>query len=150
MLNKFNYLIFTFFSLGKLPASGTFASIITIFFYYLIIFYFSKNLFFIILIIVIIYSFLFLNKILNKFDSKDPKEIVIDEFIGQSIPLLICDKNIVLIFSSFIIFRVFDIFKIFPANIFDKKIDGAIGIIGDDIIAGLYTLMIIYFIKTLI
>ena len=150
MLNKFNFLVFTFFSIRKLPASGTFASIITIFFYYFVIFFFSKNVFFIILIIITIYSFIFLNKTLNKFDNKDPKEIVIDEFIGQSIPLLLCDKNIVLIFASLITFRVFDIFKIFPANIVDKKIDGAIGVIGDDIIAGLYTLVIIYFIKTII
>ena len=92
------------------------------------------------------YSFLFLKTILKKFDNKDPKEIVIDEFIGQSIPLTICGKNIVLILISFIIFRVFDILKIFPANVFDKKIEGVVGIIGDDIIAGLYTLLIIYLI----
>ena len=81
-------------------------------------------------------------------ENKDPKEIVIDEFIGQSIPLLICGNDIILILISFVVFRIFDIFKIFPANIFDKKINGSIGIIGDDIIAGLYTLLIIYLIKS--
>ena len=148
MLNKLNFLIFTFFYTGKLPASGTFASIITIFIYYLIIFFFSKIIFISIFIIITIYSLFFLKYILKKFDNKDPKEIVIDEFIGQSIPLMICGNNIVLIFISFIIFRVFDILKIFPANIFDKKIDGTIGIVGDDVIAGLYTLLIIYLIKS--
>ena len=48
---------------------------------------------------------------------------------------------------SFLIFRFFDISKIFPANIFDKKLDGAIGVIGDDIVAGIYAFIIIYFIK---
>mgnify|MGYP001311734069 CR=1 FL=1 len=146
MLDKLNYLVFTFFYVGKLPASGTFASVITLFIYYFIVLFFSNIIFVSILIITTVYSFLFLKKILKKFDNKDPKEIVIDEFIGQSIPLILCDKNIYLILISFVIFRVFDIFKIFPANVIDKKIDGAVGIIGDDIIAGLYTLLIIYLI----
>ena len=150
MLDKFNLLIFTFFYVGKLPASGTFASLLTLFVYYFFIFFFSNIIFISIFIIITVYSFFFLKNILKKFNDKDPKEIVIDEFIGQSIPLLICGNDIVLILISFIIFRIFDIFKIFPANIFDKKINGSIGIIGDDIIAGLYTLIIIYLIKSYI
>ena len=148
MFDKLNFLFFTFFYTGKLPASGTFASMITIFFYYFIIFFFSNMIFISIFIIITVYSFLFLKYILKKFDDKDPKEIVIDEFIGQSIPLLVCGNNVVLILISFIIFRIFDIFKIFPANIFDENMDGTIGIIGDDVIAGLYTLLIIYLIKS--
>ena len=148
MLNKLNFLIFTFFYTGKLPASGTFASIITIFIYYFIIFFFSKIIFISVFLIITIYSIIFLKYILKNFDDKDPKEIVIDEFIGQSIPLIVCGNNVVLILISFIIFRIFDIFKIFPANIFDKNMDGTIGIIGDDVIAGLYTLLIIYLIKS--
>tara|TARA_B100001057_G_scaffold257601_1_gene257807 strand:- start:627 stop:1079 length:453 start_codon:yes stop_codon:yes gene_type:complete len=147
MLDKLNILIFTFFNVGKLPASGTFASIVTIFFYYTIVSFFSKNIFIIIFITITIYSFLFLKNILKKFNNEDPREIVIDEFIGQSIPLLICGKDIVLILLSCLIFRIFDIFKIFPANIFDKKISGPIGVIGDDVVAGLYTVLIIYIIK---
>ena len=100
------------------------------------------------MIFITIYSLLFLKRTLNNFEDKDPKEIVIDEFIGQLIPLLICNGNIYLICISFVCFRIFDIFKIFPSNIFDKKISGSIGIIGDDIVAGLYTMFIIYLIKT--
>ena len=148
MLDKFNFLIFTFFNTGKLPASGTFASIITLFIYYFIIFFFSNVIFISIFVIITVYSLFFLKYILKKFDNKDPKEIVIDEFIGQSIPLLICGNNIILILISFIIFRILDIYKIFPANIFDKKMEGTVGIIGDDVIAGLYTLVIIYLIKS--
>ncbi len=136
--------------MGRLPASGTIASVITIFIYYFVTFFYSNIIFISILIIITIYSFFFLKNITKKFDKKDPKEIVIDEFIGQSLPLLICGKNIILIIVSFIIFRIFDIFKIFPANIFDKKIDGTIGVIGDDVVAGLYALIVIYFIKSYI
>ena len=147
MFDKLNFLIFTFFFTGKLPASGTFASVITIFIYYFIIFFFFKYCFYINIYNHNSLFIFFLKYILKKFDDKDPKEIVIDEFIGQSIPLLVCGNNLVLILISFIIFRIFDIFKIFPANVFDKNMDGTIGIIGDDVVAGLYTLLIIYLIK---
>ena len=109
--------------------------------------FFSNIIFISIFIFLTIYSLFFIKYTLKKFDNKDPKEIVIDEFIGQSIPLLVCGNNLVLILISFIIFRIFDIFKIFPANVFDKNMDGTIGIIGDDVVAGLYTLLIIYLIK---
>ncbi len=148
MLDKINYLIFTLFNIGKLPIPGTVASAFTTIFYFFLIKYLTSIVILIILIVITIYSLLFLKKTLNNFENKDPKEIVIDEFIGQLIPLLICNGNIYLICISFVCFRIFDIFKIFPSNIFDKKISGSIGIIGDDIVAGLYTMFIIYLIKT--
>jgi len=78
------------------------------------------------------------------FFSKDPKEIVIDEFLGQSIPLLLCGKEIFLILLSFLIFRAFDILKPWPCNYFDQKHKNAFGVILDDVIAGFYTFLIIY------
>lgn len=147
MLNNINYLIFTLFNIGKLPAAGTFGSIFTIIFYFACYNFFSNLVFVFIIIGVLFYSLFFLQKVLNNFSKDDPKEIVIDEFIGQLIPLVICDGNLLLILLSFISFRFFDILKIYPANIFDKKIKGPIGIIGDDIIAGIYSFIIIYVIK---
>ena len=147
MLNNINYLIFTLFNIGKLPAPGTFGSIFTIIFYFAFCNFFSNLIFVIIIIGILLYSLFFLQKTLNNFSKDDPKEIVIDEFIGQLIPLIICDGNLLLILLSFISFRFFDILKIFTANIFDKKIKGPIGIIGDDIIAGIYSFILIYAIK---
>ena len=147
MLNKINYQFFCLFNIGKLPASGTFGSLFTIIFYYLIQSHISIFIHVLIIVLATFYSLHFLNETLKSFKSKDPKEIVIDEFIGQLIPLMICGNNLILIFLSFIIFRIFDITKLFPANIFDKKIKGTLGIIGDDIIAGIYSLIVIYFIK---
>jgi len=147
MLNNINYLIFTLFNIGKLPASGTFGSIFTIIFYFVFYNFFSNLIFVIIIIGVLLYSLFFLPKTLSNFSNDDPKEIVIDEFIGQLIPLIICDGNLLLILLSFISFRFFDILKIFPANIIDKKIKGPVGIIGDDIIAGLYSLILIFSLK---
>ena len=99
------------------------------------------------LLIITLYSWVYLDKNLKNYKNKDPKEIVIDEFIGQMIPLTICGSNLLLILTSFVLFRFFDITKIYPASIFDQKIKGSLGIIGDDIIAGIYSLVIVYFLK---
>jgi phosphatidylglycerophosphatase A len=70
--------------------------------------------------------------------------LAIDEFIGQSIPLLICENNFFLIILSLLLFRLFDITKPWPASYFDFKIKNATGVIMDDVIAGIYTFLIIY------
>jgi len=133
------------FGIGFLPIPGTIGSLITIITYYLFNNYLNIIFFIFFIIFVFFYSFYFLNKTLNKsFVSTDPKEIVIDEFIGQSIPLLICGNNFFLIILSFLLFRLFDITKPWPASYFDLKIKNATGVIMDDIIAGLYTFFIIY------
>ena len=147
MIEKFNKNLFTLFGIGKLPASGTFSSFFTLFFYFILQKYFNNLTIIILLIFVTLYSLIFLNKTIKNFKQKDPKEIVIDEYIGQMIPLIVCGNNIYLILVAFISFRFFDITKIYPANIFDKKIEGPLGVIGDDIIAGIYSLMIIFIIK---
>jgi len=147
MIEKFNKNLFTLFGIGKLPASGTFGSFFTLLIYFILQKYFNNLAIIILLIFVTLYSLIFLNKTIKNFKQKDPKEIVIDEYIGQMIPLIACGNNIYLILVAFISFRFFDITKIYPANIFDKKIEGPLGVIGDDIIAGIYSLMIIFIIK---
>ena len=147
MIEKINKSLFTLFGIGKLPASGTFGSFFTLLIYFILQKYFNNLTIIILLISVTLYSLIFLNKTIKNFKQKDPKEIVIDEYIGQMIPLIMCGNNIYLILVAFISFRFFDITKIYPANIFDKKIEGPLGIIGDDIIAGIYSLMIIFIIK---
>ena len=94
-------------------------------------------------------------------ENKDPKEVVIDEFIGQSIPIYLYEishgtvKNtqeaFLFYLYIFILFRFFDIKKPFPINFFDKKFKNSFGVIIDDVIAGLYvvlTLIIFMIIKS--
>ena len=120
-------------------------SLIAIIIYYLFYNYLNIIYFILFIIFVLIYSFYFLNKTLNQsFSSSDPKEVVIDEFIGQSIPLFLCENNFFLIILSFLLFRIFDISKPWPASYFDSKIKSAAGVILDDIFAGIYTFLIIY------
>jgi len=93
----------------------------------------------------------------TEFDNKDPRQIVIDEVLGQAMPLIfivyLSSKNLINIpveiyyLLSFILFRFFDIVKPFPVSYFDKQHKNFFGIIMDDIMAGLYTMLIIYLIS---
>ena len=136
-------------------APGTAASLITCLIYLLINKYFVLIYFVIFLIIVSIYSIILINKIYKK---KDAKEIVIDEFIGQSIPIFYSysllgqdtfNAYLFMIILSFLLFRFFDILKIFPINIIDNKLKNGLGVVLDDVLAGIYSAIIIYFFAAL-
>jgi phosphatidylglycerophosphatase A len=133
------------FGIGFLPISGTIGSLIAIFVYFIFYNYINLLSFIVLIILIFFYSTFFLDKTIKRsFSTSDPKEIVIDEFIGQSIPLLICENNFFLIILSFLLFRLFDITKPWPASYFDLKVKNANGVLMDDIIAGLYTSFFIY------
>ena len=148
-LSKF---IVTISYIGLFPfASGTFASIATVIIWILciklnLIIYFALLTLFLFII-----SFNFIDRYLTDNDDKDPKEVVIDEFVGQSIPLLIVPSSneITIIFLIFIFFRLFDIFKIYPINLLEK-IKGSKGVMFDDIMAGIYTTIVVLFINSYI
>ena len=96
-----------------------------------------------------------MDELKNSFSEIDAKEIVIDEFVGQSIPLLSI-YNLVLFnninnfilytFSVFFLFRLFDIFKPYPINIIDKKIKNGFGVMLDDVLAGIYSVIVFFLI----
>jgi len=133
------------FGIGFLPISGTIGSLIAIFVYFIFYNYLNLLSFIVLIILIFFYSIFFLDKTIKRsFSTSDPKEIVIDEFIGQSIPLLLCENNFFLIILSFLLFRLFDITKPWPASYFDLKVKNANGVLMDDIIAGLYTSFVIY------
>lgn len=80
----------------------------------------------------------------NDMDGHDSKMIVIDEVAGQWIALIPAALNPILIPLAFILFRFFDILKPFPINMIDKKAPGAFGVMFDDIVAGIFTAIIVY------
>ena len=82
--------------------------------------------------------------------KSDPKDIVIDEFKGQSIVLIFLPLTLQNYIMGFIFFRFFDIYKPMPINYFEKKYPNAFGIIFDDIIAAGYALLAIYIINIII
>ena len=164
MIRILNYLFVTCFGIGSFRfAPGTITSLITTVFLYSLfhIINLSNNTIFIILLIVFIYSFYAVSEYIKYNENKDPKEVVIDEFIGQSIPIYLYEishgsvkesqEAILFYLYIFILFRYFDIKKPFPVNYFDKKFKNSFGVIFDDIIAGLYvvlTLIIFMVIKS--
>ena len=164
MIKNINYLFVTCFGIGSLRfAPGTITSLVTTIFLYSLfhIINLSSKSVLIILLIVFLYSFYAVSEYIKYKENKDPKEVVIDEFIGQSIPIYLYEishgtlkgsqEAILFYLYIFILFRFFDIKKPFPVNFFDKKFKNSLGVIIDDVIAGLYvvlTLIIFMVIKS--
>ena len=145
------------FGVGKIKfAPGTFGSLVTtiILFYLFHSLKLSSNIILIGLIIIFIYAFYAVTSHTKDSENKDPKEIVIDEFIGQSIPIYLYEishgttkeSGEAVIFYSlfFLLFRYFDIAKPFPVNFFDKNFKNSFGVIMDDICAGLYVVLTVF------
>ncbi len=142
------------FGLGKIPKiPGTFGSLATIIILY---FFFhildlSSNSILILLIFVFIFSFSAVANHIKDSENKDPKEVIIDEFIGQSIPVYLyeishgteksSDEAIIFYGLCFILFRFFDIIKPFPVSYFDKNFKNSFGVIMDDVCAGFYVVL---------
>ena len=154
MIRTLNTLFVTMFGLGKIPKiPGTFGSLATVIILYIFfhILNLSSIIILIFIIIVFIYSFSAISAYTKDNENKDPKEVIIDEFIGQSIPIYLYEishgteklPNEALIFYGvcFILFRFFDIAKPFPVNFFDKNFKNSFGVIMDDVCAGFYVVL---------
>ena len=142
------------FGLGKIRfMPGTIASLVTsIFLFYLFnSLNVTSNIILIGLVIIFIYSFYAVSTYIKGDKNKDPREIVIDEFLGQSIPIYLYEishgttktnnEAVIYYLIFFILFRYFDIMKPFPVNFFDKNFKNSFGVIMDDIFAGLYVVL---------
>ena len=160
-MKKINKLLSTFFGYGyltKIPGTIT-SAVTTIFIYvaYEILEYKDLKFSIIFFILLFFYSFYAVKDSETEFQNKDPRQIVIDEVLGQSMPLILLlylsqtnQINIsieIYYILSFIFFRFFDILKPFPVSYFDKYHKNYFGIIMDDIMAGLYTIVLIYLIS---
>ena len=154
MIKAINTLFVTMFGLGKLPKiPGTFGSLATIFILYALFhkLNLTSNLILIVLIIIFIYSFFAVASHIKDNENKDPKEVIIDEFIGQSIPIYLyeishgtvksADEAIIFYSLCFVLFRFFDIVKPFPVSFFDKNFKNSFGVIMDDVCAGFYVVL---------
>jgi len=138
--------------IGKIKyAPGTFASLVTCFLFFVLISFFSYSVLLLITLIIFFYSFIAINNSFDEFKSDDPKEIVIDEVVGQILPLLAIPvyetlyplPKIYYFISAFILFRLFDIWKPFPISYVDINVKGSLGIMLDDIVASIYSILIL-------
>jgi phosphatidylglycerophosphatase A len=164
MIKTFNYLFVTCFGIGSFSfAPGTITSFCTAIFLFSLfhIINLSNNVILIILLLIFVYSFFAVSEYIKHNKNKDPKEVVVDEFIGQSIPIYLYEiahgtiknsqESALFYLYIFILFRYFDIKKPFPVSYFDRKFKNCFGVILDDVVAGLYvvlTLIIFMLIKS--
>ncbi|TAE82839.1 MAG: phosphatidylglycerophosphatase A [Alphaproteobacteria bacterium] len=81
--------------------------------------------------------------------SKDPKEVVIDEVAGQWLVLSIMPLSITAYAIGFILFRLFDITKPYPVSWADRKLSGGLGIMVDDMLAGIYGIILFFMLELL-
>ena len=154
MIKTLNTLFVTMFGLGKVPKiPGTFGSLATviILYFFFHVLKISSEIILVGLIVIFIYSFAAVASHIKDNENKDPKEVIIDEFIGQSIPIYLYEishgteklSSEAIIFYSicFVLFRFFDIAKPFPVSYFDKNFKNSFGVIMDDVCAGFYVVI---------
>ncbi len=76
--------------------------------------------------------------------EKDSRKIVIDEFPGYLVAMILLPTNWKIMSVAFLIERALDIAKVFPANVVEKKVPGGLGVVMDDVVAGIYTCLILH------
>ena len=158
MNNKINYLFVTLFGIGKIKKiPGSVASLFTTIFLFFLFhtLNISPNIVLFSIIVIFFISLYTVNIFIKDLDNKDPKEVVIDEFIGQSIPICLyeiahegsreTEKILTFYFIMFILFRIFDIVKPYPVSYYDKNFKNSFGVIMDDVAAGLYVVAVLVF-----
>jgi len=156
MFNKINFLFVTLFGIGKIgKIPGSLASLATtVFLFFLLhVLNTSPNIVLIGVVILFLISLYAVNIFIKDLDNKDPKEVVIDEFIGQSIPICLYEiahqgsketgQVLTSYFVMFILFRIFDIVKPYPVSYYDKNFKNSFGVIMDDVAAGLYVVAVL-------
>ena len=156
MINQINLLFVTLFGIGKIKKiPGSFASLATTLFLFFLfhILNISPNFILISVIVIFFISLYAVNIFIKDLDNKDPKEVVIDEFIGQSIPICLYEiahegiketsQILMFYFVMFVLFRIFDITKPYPVSYYDKNFKNSFGVIMDDVCAGLYVVAVL-------
>ena len=150
-MKNFSKYFATLFGIGFISfAPGTFGSLFAILIWYVFIDLFSIFYFIILFLFIFSISFYITDIYLDNYKKKDPSEVIIDEFLGQSIPLLfMVNFNVYDVLIVFVAFRFFDIYKIYPINKMED-LNGSRGVILDDIVAGIYSLIVLMLYKILI
>ena len=156
MLKKINFLFVTLFGIGKISKiPGSIASLVTtVFLFFLFhVVNISANIILVSIIVVFFISLWSVSIFIKAQDNKDPNEVVIDEFIGQSIPICLYEiahegtketsQVLTFYFIMFILFRIFDIVKPYPVSYYDKNFKNSFGVVMDDVCAGLYVVAVL-------
>lgn len=135
------------FKVGYLPlAPGTWGSIFAILLWWVFLKDLSTFIFCIIIVFLFFTGIVVSNTIINHNQDNDPSYVIIDELVGQWIALLIIPDGYYNILIIFVLFRFFDIIKPWPIRYFEQLPKG-LGVMSDDVVAGLFTLILIQIIN---
>ena len=153
-LKKFSHLFSTFFGLGLLPiAPGTWGSIAALILFFCYVFFQINFLYFLLsFILLTIFAIIACELSSNDLAEKDHKAIVIDEVSGAWLSFLFVPlfggydfssdewqiQAYFIAFALFVLFRFFDILKPHPISLVDQRIKSGLGIVLDDLIAGVF------------
>jgi len=84
------------------------------------------------------------------FNEKDSGKIVIDEVVGYLVTMTGAPFSLSAIILGFFLFRFFDIVKVFPANIIDRRLKNGCGVVMDDVVAGIYACLMLHLLQRII
>ena len=156
MFSRIIFLFVTLFGIGKIKKiPGSVASLATTIFLFFLLHMLKISPNFILAFVIIIFfiSLYAVNIFIKDLENKDPKEVVIDEFIGQSIPICLYEiahqgakeisQVLTFYFIMFVLFRIFDIAKPYPVNYYDRNFKNSFGVVMDDVCAGLYVVAVL-------
>ncbi len=134
-------IIATGFYLGRLPAPGTLGTLLGVGVAYLV----SFNLWTLVVsgTVLFVLGLLSTAEVIRRTGDPDPEQVVIDEVVGFLACFLLVEFSPKTAVGAFILFRVIDIFKPFPVNLFER-VPGALGVMLDDLVAGLMTSFLLF------
>ena len=144
-MEKFLVLLSTMFGIGKLPkAPGTWGSFAALGIAIVLVHYISWPVFFVLTALLFPIGVLAADAHAKATGAKDSPEVVIDELVGQWIaifPLVALDPQLMDLrfgaLAAFVLFRLFDIWKPWPVSWAETNIKGGLGVMADDVVAGI-------------
>lgn len=140
--NPWHFIAFGF-GTGALPiAPGTFGTLIAIPFY-LFLATFSHTTYIILTIAITIFSIWLCNKVSEEIKVEDHQGMCLDEIVGYLVTMIAAPYGWGWMLTGFLLFRFFDIVKPWPIRQIDNGVKGGLGVILDDVLAGIYSLLII-------
>ena len=148
MKSKLSYLLASVFYVGKLPlAPGTWGSLVALLAWYVIIPHISSITLIVLIIIIFGFGVYTSSVVENSINENDPSSVVVDEWVGQWIALLFLGQSVMWGVVAFGLFRLFDIWKPYPIRKLDD-LHGGWGIMLDDVLAGIYALVLVNIIRS--
>ncbi|HSW69007.1 MAG TPA: phosphatidylglycerophosphatase A [Gammaproteobacteria bacterium] len=138
------------FGTGAIPyAPGTFGTLAAIPFY-LLFSYLPLAVYIFLVVLIALGSMWLCERVSREIKVKDHQGMCLDEIVGFLVTMTGAPHGLIWIVLGFILFRIFDIWKPWPINFVDKHVSGGFGMILDDVLAGILSLVILKFLSWLI